>query len=244
MDFVEAKNASAREIALALGVPPMLLGIPGDNTYSNYQEAQRAFWRGTVLPLIARMTKAFSGWLGARLRRARRVETRPRPGGGLERPSARRCGRRLDKATFLTANEKRAAVGYGPVDAERPATLASNTAPISRACRRASPAAGNGRMAAAASRARRAACASRRRILGRGRMRESSAPQSQAGTPTQCSDEGCSAELECPTGEIADQMSRFAVPGQDPSQPVKNGTTSLVRDPTTELPAGYVDTFV
>jgi phage portal protein BeeE len=46
-----------------LGVPPMLLGIPGDNTYSNYQEAQRAFWRSTVLPLVARMTKAFSGWL-------------------------------------------------------------------------------------------------------------------------------------------------------------------------------------
>lgn len=63
MDFVEAKHAAAREIALALGVPPMLLGIPGDNTYSNYQEAQRAFWRVTVLPLVARMTKAFSGWL-------------------------------------------------------------------------------------------------------------------------------------------------------------------------------------
>ncbi len=39
MDFIEAKNASAREIALAFGVPPMLLGIPGDNTYANYQEA-------------------------------------------------------------------------------------------------------------------------------------------------------------------------------------------------------------
>src|SRR5262249_6059682 len=39
MDFMEAKHAAAREIALAFGVPPMLLGIPGDNTYSNYQEA-------------------------------------------------------------------------------------------------------------------------------------------------------------------------------------------------------------
>ena len=63
MDFIEAKNAAAREIALALGVPPMLLGIPGDNTYSNFQEAQRTFWRATVLPLVARMTKAFSAWL-------------------------------------------------------------------------------------------------------------------------------------------------------------------------------------
>src|SRR5690606_4852465 len=34
MDFIEAKQEAAREIALAFGVPPMLLGIPGDNTYS------------------------------------------------------------------------------------------------------------------------------------------------------------------------------------------------------------------
>ena len=33
----------AREIALAFGVPPMILGLPGDNTYSNFQEANRAF---------------------------------------------------------------------------------------------------------------------------------------------------------------------------------------------------------
>ena len=34
MDFIEAKNSAAREIALAMGVPPQLLGIPGDNTYA------------------------------------------------------------------------------------------------------------------------------------------------------------------------------------------------------------------
>ena len=43
LDFIEAKHGAAREIALALGVPPMLLGIPGDNTFSNYQEANRTF---------------------------------------------------------------------------------------------------------------------------------------------------------------------------------------------------------
>ena len=55
MDFLEAKHTAAREIALAFGVPPMLLGIPGDNTYSNYQEANRVFWRQTVLPLASRV---------------------------------------------------------------------------------------------------------------------------------------------------------------------------------------------
>ena len=51
MDFIEAKNSSARDIALAFGVPPQLLGIPGDNTYSNLQEARLALWEQTVVPL-------------------------------------------------------------------------------------------------------------------------------------------------------------------------------------------------
>lgn len=114
MDFVEAKNAAAREIALALGVPPMLLGIPGDNTYSNYQEASRTFWRQTVLPLVTRTAKAVSAWLA------------PAWGGGLElKPdldaiealSSERdqLWSRLEKASFLTLDEKRAAAGYGPM---------------------------------------------------------------------------------------------------------------------------------
>src|SRR5690606_21260245 len=55
MEFHQTKLAAAREIALAFGVPPMLLGIPGDATYANYAEAHRAFYRLTVLPLAARV---------------------------------------------------------------------------------------------------------------------------------------------------------------------------------------------
>ena len=60
MDFVELKNAAAREIALAFGVPPMLLGIPGDNTYANLAEANRALWRQTVIPLVRRVADDLS----------------------------------------------------------------------------------------------------------------------------------------------------------------------------------------
>ena len=63
MDFMELKHAAAREIALAFGVPPMLLGIPGDNTYANYAEANRAFWRSTVIPLVRRVADDLSFWL-------------------------------------------------------------------------------------------------------------------------------------------------------------------------------------
>src|SRR5205085_12371411 len=63
MHFIEAKAAAAREIALAFGVPPLVLGLPGDNTFANYAEANRAFWRQTVIPLVSRTQKTFAAWL-------------------------------------------------------------------------------------------------------------------------------------------------------------------------------------
>jgi HK97 family phage portal protein len=64
MDFAGMKAAAAREIALAFGVPPMLLGLPGDSTYANYREANRALWRLTVLPLADKLLGAISAALG------------------------------------------------------------------------------------------------------------------------------------------------------------------------------------
>ena len=116
MDFIAAKNGAARDIALAFGVPPMLLGIPGDNTYANYPEANRAFWRSTVLPLLGRLAEALTGWLapafGEPAARCGSTPTRSR----RCRPSARRCGSGSAAADFLTDDEKRAAVGYAPVE--------------------------------------------------------------------------------------------------------------------------------
>jgi HK97 family phage portal protein len=125
MDFIEAKHVAAREIALALGVPPMLLGIPGDNTYSNYQEATRSFWRQTVLPLVNRTAKALSTWLSPAYAGVTPsgsdtiapLELRPDL-DAIEalNPEREALWTRIDKATFLTADEKRAAVGYGPLE--------------------------------------------------------------------------------------------------------------------------------
>lgn len=58
MDFATLKSAAARDIALAFGVPPMLLGLPGDNTYANYREANRALWRLSLLPLAEKIFAA------------------------------------------------------------------------------------------------------------------------------------------------------------------------------------------
>jgi HK97 family phage portal protein len=63
MDFIGIKNASARDIALAFGVPPQLLGIPGDNTYANLKEARLGLWEQTILPLLTSITDALNNWL-------------------------------------------------------------------------------------------------------------------------------------------------------------------------------------
>ncbi|MFN7164209.1 MAG: phage portal protein [Hyphomonas sp.] len=113
MDFQATRAAAAREIALALGVPPMLLGIPGDNTYANYREANVAFWRMTVLPLAARMAEALSRWLDGGFGTDIDVTL------DLDRVPALATERealwaRLEEATFLTRGEKRELAGLQP----------------------------------------------------------------------------------------------------------------------------------
>lgn len=114
MEFQKTKESAAREIATAFGVPPMLLGIPGDATYANYAEANRAFYRLTVLPLAARVTAAVSHWLSGFGGAA--VEIRPDldqiPALAVERDAA---WARVAAADFLTAAEKRVALGLPPL---------------------------------------------------------------------------------------------------------------------------------
>ena len=110
MEFQKTKEAAAREIAIAFGVPPMLLGIPGDATYANYQEANRAFYRLTVLPLATRVLSAIAVWLSdyAGEEVALRPDLDQIPALSSERDAQ---WRRVSEAAFLTDAEKRSLLG-------------------------------------------------------------------------------------------------------------------------------------
>lgn len=112
MDFIAVKHSSARDVALAFGVPPQLLGIPGDNTYANLQEARLALWEQTILPLLEHITDALNNWLV------------PMFDTGLELIAdqdaipvlaAKRDAywERIAKADFLSDEEKRRLLGIG-----------------------------------------------------------------------------------------------------------------------------------
>lgn len=110
MEFQQTKESAAREIALAFGVPPMLLGIPGDATFANYQEANRALYRLTVLPMATRVVATLAEWLSRFTGEA--LDLHPDldqvPALAAERDLQ---WRRVADATFLTDAEKRALLG-------------------------------------------------------------------------------------------------------------------------------------
>jgi len=112
LDFNEAKNSAAREIALAFGVPPMLLGIPGDNTFSNYKEANLVFWRQTIVPLVRKSASALTHWLGPHFGRGLQLEVDlyTVPALTAERET---LGSWVKDAAFLRDAEIRLIVGLG-----------------------------------------------------------------------------------------------------------------------------------
>lgn len=115
MDFLDSRNAAARDVALAFGVPPQLLGIPGDNTYSNYQEARLALWEDTVIPLLRHLRDELNAWLAPFFPEedlALEVDLDDIPALALRRQSV---WKRLQAADFLTLNEKRQIAGYPPI---------------------------------------------------------------------------------------------------------------------------------
>jgi hypothetical protein len=131
MDFVNGKNSSARDIALAMGVPPMMLGIPGDNTYANYQEANKAFYRQTVLPILGQVCRGLSWWIGDAFGDvAIRADTDDLPVFADERAAD---WQRIQATDFLTINEKREALGLKPITGGDQILVPSSMIPLESA---------------------------------------------------------------------------------------------------------------
>lgn len=112
MDFIQIKHSSARDVALAFGVPPQLLGIPGDNTYANLQEARLALWEQTIVPMLERVTDALNNWLVPMFDESLELslDTDAIPAFAAKRDA---YWERIAKADFLSDDEKRRLLGIG-----------------------------------------------------------------------------------------------------------------------------------
>lgn len=114
MDWIAGRDRSARDVALAFGVPEQLIGIAESQTYANMAEARLALYEDTVVPLMQQFVAELNRWLVPLFSDDLRLGVDM---DEIHPLTARRdqMWEKIGKADYLTLNEKREALGYGPV---------------------------------------------------------------------------------------------------------------------------------
>jgi len=63
MEYQDNLRLSTLDICRVYNVPPEMIGDSQNKTYSNYQEARKAFYHETVLPLLDWICDSMTHWL-------------------------------------------------------------------------------------------------------------------------------------------------------------------------------------
>lgn len=114
MDFLNAKESTASDIAMVFGVPPEMLGL-GQKTFNNYKEARLSFYEETVLPLMDGLRDELNRSVAPAFGEGLYLDYDKDDVEALQYKREQKFTMIKD-ATFLTQNEKREAVGYDAAD--------------------------------------------------------------------------------------------------------------------------------
>lgn len=115
MDYSNGIVLSAREIAVAFGVPPEHLGDAANKTYSNMEEGSRFFATHTVIPLADMVYEPLTAYLRRFYADFDSIGYDREQIDGMSSDGTDII-RALNDATFLTINEKRARMSYQSVE--------------------------------------------------------------------------------------------------------------------------------
>jgi phage portal protein BeeE len=135
MELMDSQQQTAREIAVALGPAPELLGDPENKVYNNVKEAREALYHEHAIPMARLIADEMTAWLlpkydtPGELRVDIDVE-------GIEALQAdpqevRRQDLEELKAGAITINEYRARRGLDPVDGGDALLIPSSQVPLS-----------------------------------------------------------------------------------------------------------------
>ena len=132
MDFLDLLNTSAREIALAFGVPSQLIGIPDAQTYSNMETAKLALYEETVIPLMKRVESDLNEFIAPLYDGDIRMEydLDSIPAMAQKRKTVYENVVQGVNAGILTRNEARERLGLQEIDGADDLFIPSNLFPI------------------------------------------------------------------------------------------------------------------
>lgn len=133
MHWLEGLKLSAREIAIAFGVPPELIGDSENKTYSNWSESRKAFYEETVLPLMDWLRDELNNWLVPKFGDDRIYVDYDRDEIEALQEDRAAVWERAIKAVekgILTPNEARLMVGYEEVPGADVLMMPGNMMPL------------------------------------------------------------------------------------------------------------------
>lgn len=116
LEFISGMEHMARNIALAYGIDPVLLSLPGDSTYNNKREAVSSLFKLTVLPILKDILDAYTHWMKEIVPGDWELRLNYDDIPALEHERTLLWDRQAKTADILTVNERRALLGYEPID--------------------------------------------------------------------------------------------------------------------------------
>jgi HK97 family phage portal protein len=115
MDFLKSRIETARNICMGLGVPPMLIGIPGESTFANFAEAREYFWDTTISYYLKFIRDELNHWIFGVDEDSLFLDFIIDNVPALSAKRSR-VWKRANESEFLTVNEKREMVGKEKLD--------------------------------------------------------------------------------------------------------------------------------
>jgi HK97 family phage portal protein len=134
-DFSNSHDQMQKDIARAFRIPPILLNIGGDTTYSNQKEARLALWDDVIVPLTNDLCQELNENLVPRFRDQNLYLAPDYSKIPALEERRKEMWERADKSKDLTIDETRAMKGYPPLPGGAGQTLLveANKIPIDMA---------------------------------------------------------------------------------------------------------------
>ncbi len=115
MDWLQGRDMSARDIAMAYDVPPQLVGISGSQTFANFEQARLSLYEDAVMPLLDGYTDDLNRWLVPIFDENLHLEFDQ---DAIPALAVRRREKwaMVQSSTILTINEKRQELGFDRIE--------------------------------------------------------------------------------------------------------------------------------
>jgi len=128
MDFLKGNWDLARQVCMVFGVPPQLLGIPGDSTFANFEQARQYFWETTVFFYLMYERDEYNNWFFPEDDKTFiDYILDDVPALALRRQEKRDA---IEKSTFMTIDEKREAMGMETISGGDVLLVPANMVPL------------------------------------------------------------------------------------------------------------------